>query len=146
MLKCLCDKLNPVTQTDLAILFMRLGVGILTICHGIPKIIGGIETWTQLGSFVKPLGINFFPILWGLLGACIEFFGGIFLALGLFTRWASLALTLMMFVATFWHISRADSFNLYSFPLMLIFVYYAFVIMGYDRLSIDYYLKNKNNK
>jgi putative oxidoreductase len=123
--------------------FMRVGIGILTIGHGIPKIMGGIETWRSLGSFVNPLGIYFLPVMWGFLGACTEFFGGIALTFGLATRLASACLIVMMFVAVVWHLRRGDSYDIYSFPLSLIVIYAAFLIIGSGTFSLDYQLSGK---
>ena len=125
---------------NLTLAMLRIALGILTIGHGYPKIMGGMQMWAQLGTFVQPLGIYFWPVMWGFLGACIEFFGGVALVVGLDTRMASLALVFMMIVATAWHIDRGDGFQLYSFPLTLIFVYFAFFIMGGGSFSIDSYL------
>lgn len=135
--------LEPQTSAaiiDYTLFFMRVGIGLLTIGHGIPKITGGVQTWAQLGTFVNYIGIYFWPIMWGFLGACTEFFGGIMLTFGLGTRLASAALTFMMIVAFAWHYGRGDSFNHWSFPVSLIFVYLAYFIIGGGKYSLDYYL------
>lgn len=119
---------------------MRIGIGLLTVIHGIPKIKGGVDTWKSLGSAVNPLGIYFLPIIWGFLAACAEFFGGIALILGLGTRLASLALAIMMFVAAVWHIERGDKFTVYSFALSLMVVFLTWVIIGGGPFSLDRYL------
>lgn len=125
---------------ELALAFLRIGIGIVTIPHGYPKLIGGVSAWHNLGTtFMSPLGITFLPVIWGLVGACIEFFGGIALVLGLGTRIASFALIIMMIIATVWHIQRGDSYNFYSFPLTLIIVFLALMIIGSDRYTLDYF-------
>lgn len=126
-----------------ALCFLRIGIGVLTFLHGVPKIMGGVATWQQLGTFMYPLGIYFLPVMWGFLGACTEFFGGISLVFGLGTRISSVCLTFMMFVATVWHIHKSDPFNVYSFPLSLIVVYLVFVISGSDKYSLDYYFSRR---
>ena len=123
-----------------AFVFMRISLGIITMFHGLPKMMGGVETWNNLGTFVHPLGIYFWPLMWGFLGACTEFFGGIMLTVGFGTRIAMIALVFMMIVATAWHIDRGDGFNQYSYPLTLIFIYVAFFIMGAGPFSIDTWL------
>jgi putative oxidoreductase len=125
---------------DRALLLMRVGIGVLTIGHGIPKIMGGVPMWQELGTWVYPLGIHFLPTMWGFLGACTEFFGGIALVAGFGTRVASFCLTMMMFVATVWHLNHGDVFNVYSFPLSLIVVYIGFIMMGSGKYSADAYL------
>lgn len=122
---------------------LRVGLGVLTIGHGIPKIMGGFEEWQKLGTFIYPMGIQFLPTVWGFLGAITEFFGGIMLVLGLGTRIASLALTFMMIVAAVWHIDRGDDYMIYSFPLTLVVVFFSYMMMGSDKFSVDYYLTKR---
>lgn len=131
--------------SNVSVCLIRVGIGILTIGHGIPKIMGGFETWNYLGTFVHPLGIYFLPVMWGFFGACTEFFGGIALTLGFMTRLASLALALMMFVATIWHIYKGDGFQQYSFPLSLLVIFVAFMIMGGGAYSLDARIANRKS-
>ena len=43
------------------LLLLRVGIGILSLFHGGPKIIGGFDKWYQLGQMaMTPLGIHFF--------------------------------------------------------------------------------------
>ena len=147
MHKFLYRLLKPASSqsTQYALCIMRIGIGLLTIGHGIPKIMGGTVMWQELGTFVNPLGIYFLPIMWGFFGACTEFLGGIAFTLGLGTRIASICLSGMMLIATIWHVHRGDPYNLYSFPLSLIVVFVAFIIMGGGAYSIDGYLASKKS-
>jgi putative oxidoreductase len=136
-LHCIFD---PASENTLekALCFMRVGIGILTMIHGIPKIMGGVDMWGGLGvTFMFPLGIDFMPVTWGFLAACTEFFGGISYILGLGTRISSAALSVMMFIATLWHLNRGDGYNLYSFPLSLLVVFIAFMFIGSGVCSMD---------
>ena len=129
--------------TQYALVFLRIAIGLLTIPHGIPKIMGGITGWTNLGTtFMFPLGIYFLPTLWGFLGACTEFFGGIALTVGLGTRLASFALTIMMIIALAWHLQRGDSMIAYGLALTLIPIYFTFMIIGSGKFSADSYLNS----
>jgi putative oxidoreductase len=123
---------------------MRIGIGILTIGHGLPKIIGGFGAWQELGTYIAPLGIHFFPMMWGFLAACTEFFGGVAFTIGLGTRLASILLTFMMVVAFMWHFSRGDSFTLYSFPLTLVIIFASFILLGGGTWSVDNILYKMN--
>jgi putative oxidoreductase len=128
-------------QIAYALTLLRVAIGVITMLHGFPKM-GGVAVWQNLGTtFMYPLGIHFLPVMWGFLGGCSEFFGGIALILGFGTRFASFALIIMMVIATAWHIKRGDSFNLYSFPLSLIFVYFAFMVIGSGPYSLENYLR-----
>ncbi len=53
--------------TNKALCILRIGIGILTLMHGAPKMLGGSDTWRHLGTFVNPLGIYFLPLMWDLL-------------------------------------------------------------------------------
>ena len=122
----------------IALLFMRVGIGVLTIGHGYPKFMSGMEGWHGLGvTFMAPLGITFLPTLWGFLGAITEFIGGIMLTIGFGTRLAAAANILMMIIATAWHVNKGDSFNVYSLPLTLIVVFCAYMLMGSGIVSVD---------
>lgn len=133
------------TWVQIALTLLRIGIGILTMFHGLPKLMGGVAGWHDLGvMFMAPLGITFLPTMWGFLGTCTEFFGGILLILGLGMRVANLALIIMMAIATAWHLHHGDPFNVYSFPLSLIVVYASFFIMGGNYFSLDYYIAHKN--
>ncbi len=124
-----------------ALFFMRMGVGILTIGHGYPKFMGGFEGWHGLGvMFMAPLGITVLPTLWGFLGALTEFVGCIMFTIGFGTRIASAALTIMMGIATAWHLNRGDIYNVYSYPLTLIVVFSAYFFMGGGIVSVDSYI------
>lgn len=132
----------PVSSTTLELMIasMRVGIGILTIGHGLPKIMGGMPLWHTLGQMTASIGITWLPTLWGFLGACTEACGGLAFVLGCGTRLASIALTFMMIVATAWHVSRHDIFNVYSFPLSLIIIFGCFIIIGGGKFSVDAWL------
>lgn len=119
---------------------MRIAIGVLTIAHGLPKIVGGPQLWHMLGLMTNGVGIYFWPTLWGFLGACTEFFGGIALVLGLGTRIASLALMIMMFIAFKMHFDKGDSYNIYSLALTLLVVFTGYFFIGGGMLSLDSYL------
>lgn len=129
---------------DFGLLFLRVGIGLLSIIHGYPKIISGVQGWHNIGvTFMSPLGIKFFPTIWGLLAASAEFFGGIMLVLGLGTQIASFFLTIAMVVAALWHIQKGDDFKIYSFALTLIIVFVTFMIIGSGPYSLDHLIFKK---
>ena len=64
--------------TNIGILFIRIGIGLMFILHGWPKFTGGPEKWAGLGAYgMGTLGINFLPVFWGFMAAAAEFLGGI---------------------------------------------------------------------
>jgi len=44
----------PAYSKDLGLLILRVGIGVMFICHGIPKLLGGPEGWEGLAQFALP--------------------------------------------------------------------------------------------
>ena len=61
-------------------LLLRVGIGISIFFHGLPKLMGGPETWTAIGSTMSVFGIDFAPQFWGFMAAIAESVGGILFA------------------------------------------------------------------
>ena len=79
----------------------RLAVGGMLVIEGWPKIIAPLA---QVG-FVQSLG--FYPgWLWSPLLAGLQFFGGMFIAVGLFTRPIALANAVMLAITLWFHYSH----------------------------------------
>jgi putative oxidoreductase len=125
------------TIMHIALCCMRVSIGLLTIGHGIPKIMGGTATWQSIGAAISVIGIYFWPTFWGFLAACTEVFGGFALILGWGTRLASFLLASMMIIAFLMHWQKGDSFIVYSYPLSMFIIFINFMIIGGGALSID---------
>ena len=124
----------------LALTIMRIGMGLLFIRHGYPKLIKGVPEWRWLGEQMGNLGITFAPVFWGICAMLSEFLGGFCLTLGFGTRIAAAFMAFSMFVAVVHHIKKGDSYGYISFPLSQMVVFIGFVIAGSGFFSLDYYL------
>lgn len=122
---------------EIGLLIIRVGLGIMFISHGAPKIFGGPVRWEEIGQATQYIGIAFFPLGWGLAAALSEFAGGILFLLGLYTRYASLALAATMFVATAFHFGRGDGLMGASHALELGIVFLGMSMVGAGRFSLD---------
>ena len=127
---------------DYGLLIIRVGVGVVFMVHGWPKITGGAEMWTGLGGAMGVIGIGFAPAFWGFMAAFSEFFGGLLLALGLLARPAALFMCFTMVMATLVHVTGGDGFGTISHPLKLIFVFAGLLLTGPGKYSIDAGLKS----
>ena len=116
---------------------LRLGIGITIFLHGLPKIIGGQEVWTMVGSNMAIFGIAFAPAFWGLLAAITEAVGGLLFALGLFFRPVAVLLTGTMVVALATHLAAGDQFMQYGHALDLLIIFAASILIGPGRISLD---------
>jgi len=132
------DKGNPPAGLiDWGLLLLRLGLGAAFVAHGVPKLLGGPETWQALGSAMTNLGIHFAPAVWGLAAACSEAGGGLLLALGLLFRPACIAMLATMLVALAMHFGKGDPFLVYSHALEDAVVFLALLLTGPGWLSLD---------
>ena len=123
--------------SDAALLVGRIGLGVIYVLHGWPKLAGGAPTWTRLGHAMASIGIAHFPQVWGLLASLAEFFGGVFLILGLLFRPACFFIAFTMFVATMSLLHSTHSFEQYSRPLEMLFVFLILAFVGPGKFSVD---------
>ena len=121
---------------DLGLLFLRIGLGIAFLIHGVPKLMGGPEKWMALGGAVGLLGIKFAPAFWGLMAALSEAVGGALLMLGIFFRPACLFLAVTMAVAMNMHISKGDPFPVFSHALEDGIVFLSLILIGPGRFTL----------
>lgn len=130
------------SRKDFGLLILRVGIGTLFLIHGWPKLIGGTPAWENLGAATANFGITFAPVVFGLLAALAEFFGGLFLILGIFFSPACFFLGTTMLVAAVMHISNGDSFPVYSHALKVLIICIALMVSGPGK----YYLKLKKEE
>ncbi len=118
------DSLNRLQP--LALLVMRLVLGAILIAHGYGKVFGGFH---HHQAFVGSLGL---PQWMAYLSAGTEFFGGIGIVIGLFTRFFSLAFVIEMCVAI-WKVHFKHGLTGqggYEFPLSLATIAFALIFFG----------------
>ena len=131
------------TTRNRALTFLRIGIGLAFVFHGYPKLMGGIETWTWLGGSMENLGISFYPAFWGFMAAATEFFGGIFLILGLFFKPSTILLAFTMLTALVFHISNGDAFSATSHPLKMLIVFIFMFFAGPGSAALDNNFKSR---
>jgi putative oxidoreductase len=135
MLKKLIS-LNPFAIDALSII--RTFAGILILLHG--KMVFDSQIMQSMSeSLSKDMGLPF-PLLMAYLAKGSEFFGGLFFALGLLTRFVSVPLAINMAVAAFVaHHGQITGEGEHAFLFLLIFV--AFFFIGSGKWSLDYLLQ-----
>jgi len=129
------------------LLIIRLGLGVMMVLHGYPKVFGGVETWEKLGSAMANFGIEQYPIFFGAAAAFSEFIGGILLILGLLTRPAAFLLACTMLVASAKHYFEADGINIFrsiSHATELFFVFIGLLFTGPGKFSVSDLIKNNS--
>ena len=126
------DRLQP-----LALIVVRLALGLIMVAHGYHKVFGGLHHHAQ---FVASLGL---PAWLGYVSAFAEFFGGILVLAGFFTRAAALALLVDLIVAIWkvhWHNGLMGDHG-YEFPLAAAALAFVLVFFGGGPVSFDHVLR-----
>lgn len=122
---------------DFGLLVIRVGLGIMFIYHGYPKLLGGPHLWEQVGASTKYVGINFAPVFWGFMAALVEALGGFLLIVGLAFRPVCLLLLINMIVAAISHIGGGDGISGASHAIEDAIVFAGLLFIGPGRYSVD---------
>ncbi len=133
-------------QLDLGLLILRIGIGLIFIGHGYPKLMGGPERWENVGSAMSYLGIDSLHIVFGFLAATAELFGGIFLILGLYTLPALALLICTMVVAFIMQLFSGADFPAIAYPFTMATVFVALLFMGPGKMSVDNKLMKRTRR
>ncbi|MDJ0609635.1 MAG: DoxX family protein [Kiloniellales bacterium] len=120
---------------------IRVATGLILVPHGAQKLFGwfgGYGLEGTAGFFAQNLGLEpgmFFAVLVG----ATEFFGGLFLALGLLTRPAAIGIAILMAVAITVHVPNGFFWTAggYEYPLLWGLIALAIALKGGGELSVD---------
>ena len=123
--------------TNLGLLLMRAGLGVMMIAHGYPKLIGGPERWSKVGKAMEYIGVDAYPAFWGFMAGVSESLGGVLLILGLAFRPACLFLLCTMIMAAVNHFGKGDELLKASHAIELAFVFLGLFFLGPGRYSVD---------
>ncbi|UJF20804.1 DoxX family protein [Shewanella sp. OMA3-2] len=139
---------NLVTsQAGFSALVLRIPVGIIFMAHGAQKLFGSFGGYGLEGTGQWMESIGLAPgFLMALLAGSAEFFGGLFLLLGLLTRPAAIALAGTMVVAIFSvHLENGlfMANNGYEFGLALLAASLSLGFSGAGKAAIDNLISDK---
>jgi len=126
------DRLQP-----LALLFMRVTLGVIMTVHGYHKVFGGLHHFAQ---FVAGMGI---PAWLGYVSSFTEFLGGLLILAGLFTRAAAFAICIDLLVAIWkvhWHNGLTGDHG-FEFPLAAATLAFALIFFGAGPIAMDHILR-----
>lgn len=125
---------------DHGLLVARVGLGLMFVGHGLPKMMAGPEKWEKLGGAMSTFGIDFAPTFWGFMAAAVELFGGLLLAVGFMSRPALALLFVTMVVAATKHFVAGDGFKGYSHATEAAIMFASLFIIGPGKFSLDHKL------
>ncbi len=128
-------------------LALRIPIGIIFMAHGAQKLFGwfGGNGLEATGQWMESIGLG--PgLIMAFLAGSAEFFGGLFILLGLLTRPAAVALSFTMVVAIFSVHFKNGLFMSnggYEFGLALLAAIVSLAIYGAGKLSLDSKIADK---
>ena len=135
------------SNAGFAALALRIPVGVIFMAHGAQKLFSWFGGYGLEGTGQWMASIGLEPgYLMALLAGSAEFFGGLFLLLGLLTRPAAAVLAVTMVVAIVAvHLPNGlfMSNNGYEFGLALLAASVSLALSGAGKASIDKFLTNK---
>ena len=129
------ERLQP-----LALLAMRLTLGLIMTVHGSQKVFGGLHQFAQT---VHGMGI---PSWLGYVSSFTEFLCGLMILVGFFTRFAAVAICIDLIVAIWkvhWHQGLLISGGKigYEFALSAATIAFALIFLGGGPISLDHVLR-----
>lgn len=135
------------SKAGLGALSLRVPVGIIFMAHGAQKLFGWFGGYGLEGTGQWMTSIGLEPgMLMALMAGSAEFFGGLFILIGLLTRPAALALagTMVVAIASV-HLSNGlfMANNGYEFGLALLAASVSLIFSGAGKLSADALLAKK---
>jgi putative oxidoreductase len=112
---------------------LRVIAGVLLVTHGYGKIIN------PMGAVGMVESLGFYPgVFWSPLLAATEFFGGILIAIGLFTRPVSFAAMIVLLVTVYFHgIVKAEGLGGAEKSILWAAIFFFFAIRGSNTQSVD---------
>ena len=118
---------------DLVETILRVTAGLLLVTHGFGKIVN------PFGAVGMVESLGFYPgVFWSPLLAATEFFGGILVAIGLFTRPASFAAMIVLLVTVYFHgIVKAEGLGGAEKSILWAAIFLFFGVRGGNRHSAD---------
>lgn len=129
------DRLQP-----LALLVMRLSLGIIMSVHGYHKVFGGLQ------HFAHMIGGMGLPTWLGYVSAFTELLGGLLIMVGFFTRPAAFAICINLAVAI-WKVHLHNGLlgspdhPGFEFPLAAATLAFALIFFGAGPIAIDHVLR-----
>lgn len=122
---------------NVGLLIIRVGLGIMFIYHGYPKLMGGPKEWTELGGSMKYVGIHFLPMVWGLLAAATELLGGFLLIIGLAFRPVCILLFINLVIAALMHLRTGGGLGEAAHAVEDAIVFAGLIFIGPGKYSVD---------
>lgn len=132
---------------EAGLLLLRIGIGIIMIAHGWPKLIGGPDVWEgRVGASLGLYGINHSTVwmIFGLGMALLEVLGGLIFVAGFLFRPICILFTLAMLGAASQHMfnenfppALRNFANGWGQAITLAVLFFCLILIGPGKYSVD---------
>ncbi len=122
---------------NFGLLIIRIGLGIMFIYHGVPKLAGGPELWEKLSGAMNGVGIHYAPAFWGFMAAITETFGGLLLMIGLVFRPVCILLIINLTIAALMHFSKGGGLEAAAHAMEDGIMFLGLLFIGPGLYSVD---------
>lgn len=122
---------------NFGLLVIRVGLGVMFIYHGYPKLMGGVKGWEGLGQSTRYIGIHFLPVVWGFLAAVTELLGGFLLIIGLAFRPVCILLLINLIVAALTHFGKGGNLGDAAHAIEDAIMFAGLLFVGPGKYSVD---------
>jgi putative oxidoreductase len=121
---------------EVGLLLLRVGIGIMFILHGYPKLVGGPEKWAAIGAMgIGSIGVESGLAFWGFMAALSEFGGGILVLAGFLFRPALVLLVITMIFAAAYHVVTDSGSPYHAIEAGILF--FSLLWIGPGKYSLD---------
>jgi putative oxidoreductase len=131
-MKKLLEINNGTKQVSIALLILRMGIALMMLVHGYPKM--QMLFTGDVSQFPGVMGMS--PMISLALAVFAEVLCSVFILFGFATRLASIPLIITMIVAVF-YIHASDPFSSQELGLHYLMAYIVLLILGSGRYSLD---------
>ena len=129
-------------QVDIGLLIFRIGISVLMLTHGVPKLLKFFGSEEIV--FGDPLGLG--QVTTFSLAVFAEFVCAVLVLIGLGTRLAVIPIMITMAVAAL-IVHASDGFGRQELPLLYLFGFLLLFFTGSGKYSLDhYFLLSKKKK
>jgi putative oxidoreductase len=127
---------------DTGLLLLRILIGLSFLAHGLPKLMAGPDLWIKLGKSMQFVGVDSYPLFWGVMSSVTESLGGFLILIGFCFRPACLFLLINMTVATIMHFHTTpgdlmEKWSVASHAIELGSVFLSLLLIGPGKFSVD---------
>lgn len=122
------------TKPDVACLFPRAANAAVFIAHGLAGLTGGADRFSRALASLDPPAAG----TWVFVAALAELLTGLFVAIGLFTRWSALVQAILSGISLYVLASGSAAFKGgWEFDLAIFMTSLAILFLGPGRPSIE---------